>query len=359
MNGRKLIVLFVIATTGVVMDTWTDQSSGEGGASASERNVPIIRNISSPPASLCDTGGIASAFDCDLSRIGLGLSVQITGAETLGSPKSGFASIPNLSGLYGYLNNRSGHNENKNAPNGRTAAVLAWLKADNQGGGQGGSDPQFNSCFVTGALPGATSFTANPSCVLYLGQAVAGHDGVYLEGAEWSNDDNGRDVSMGGLVLRTKRTRAGGSGTCCADNTVFGLRVMTDPGTTVSGDAAIDVHGLWTFGIDLTGARVGSDAVVLAPAQRIAFNGRSGTWLPHRGNTYLEYNPATSSLQVDVNDHVVAALGSTFATMRPLDLNSSDTPSPPQSGWRLFSDRRDGKLKAIAPSGKITILASP
>ena len=106
--------------------------------------------ISAPPAALGNYDSVQTALRGDWSHAH-GEEYRITGADTLGRPRTGYRFTPEATPHYLYLYNASGWNQDTGGNGGRTAASAYRT----QGFQAGQGDLILNSagCFVTGSKP--------------------------------------------------------------------------------------------------------------------------------------------------------------------------------------------------------------
>ena len=218
--------------------------------------------ISAPPAALGNYDSVQTALRGDWSHAH-GEEYRITGADTLGRPRTGYRFTPEATPHYLYLYNASGWNQDTGGNGGRTAASAYRT----QGFQAGQGDLILNSagCFVTGSKPGATSFLANPACTLFAGETFAGQNGVYLNPVEIDLDDQGHDVAGIAYVANLKRTNGAGA----LQALWAGVRLQSVG--SAAADVAWSATGRWNLGLDLTAAKLGAGeaAITLSRGQRI------------------------------------------------------------------------------------------
>ena len=235
---------------------------GQAADARGNRRAEAVGSISAPPASLGNYDSVETAFNGDWSHAH-GEEYRITGPNTLGRPQEGYRFTPEATRHYLYLYNASGWNQETGGNGGRTAATA--YRTQGFQAGQGDLILNNASCFVTGARPGATSFLANPACVLFAGDTFAGRDGVYLNPVEIDLDDQGHDAAGIAYVANLKRTNnTGALGVLWA-----GVRLQSVG--SAPADVAWSATGRWSFGLDLTAAKLGASqaAITLSRGQRI------------------------------------------------------------------------------------------
>lgn len=241
------------------------QSIG-GGIGAASAAIGFIWQsiIGSAPASKGNWNAWATAFTGDLSHVWFPISQKIDGAATLGQPSSGYSYTEEAYPIAGYLFNNSGWNNSTSGNNGRTAAAFARVHVTNTG--QGDAVAYNATCTVSGALGGATSYLANPACVLFNGDTFAGAAGVYLNPFEVHLNDSGFDSAGAGVVANLIRSvNTGALGALWR-----GIVIQSQ------GSAAIDAWGVGTGlmvnGLDFTGATL-TNAPLIAPLVTPASSG--------------------------------------------------------------------------------------
>jgi hypothetical protein len=213
---------------------------------------PITSTPSAAPASTGTWSSRSTAFNGDLSNLTLPLSYSISGAASLGQPATGYKYTEELSPVAGFLTNTSGWNQSAGSNDGRTGATFMRLHGLQNGQGD---LAMFNStCTVGTSLAGATSFLANPACALVNGDTFAGAAGAYLQPlGDLNCNDQGFDVACLGLVENFTRTVNTG-----ALGAFWGGARMQSKGSAAA-DVAYSATGSWNFGLDLSGASLGTN----------------------------------------------------------------------------------------------------
>lgn len=295
---KKAIIFIALATAMASTAVLAQGPGGSGlvnpsGAAATIITNPLTKTSSSAPTSSCNTNSITTAFNCDLSGLGLGLSNSVTGVATLGQPSSGYMENPNLSNNYSYLYNTSGWNQSTSGNGGRTNVANLYLKGDQYG--QGDITLVYGKVFVDGAKAGATSFLANPAGGIMGGGVSAGAAGVYLQPlGDLDCSDNGFDVACIGGVWNLNRSVATGA----LGATWLGLRVQSTGSSAI--DAIFSGSGLANTGLELSNANFGTNqaAISLSANQRIYGNVSAGNFFPSSlSNSYITYSSSASGWQ--------------------------------------------------------------
>lgn len=225
----------------------------------------IASSAAAPPAAVGNYDSIDTAFSGDLGSCPFPVEHRITGSA-LGQPATGYKWTYELIPHFTYLYNSSGWNQSDSGNEGRTGASAYLSRIFHAG--QGDAIGYFASVFANGSRAGSTNFLANPAAVLFGGNAMAGADGVYLNGAEYSLDDQSHDASGNGVVINLHRSSATAN---------FGAMWVCFRSQS-KGSQPIDVHfsgiGKARFGLDLSFSDFGSSqaAVTLKADQRIYGN---------------------------------------------------------------------------------------
>jgi hypothetical protein len=211
---------------------------------------------------------IETAFNGDFSRVHFALEHRITGADTLGTPATGYQTNPEAGAHYTYVYNESGWNQQTATNGGRTGVASHRVKLFQAGQGD---LVAFNpDAHVTSTRAGSTHFLANPAVCFLSGSMTAGVDGAYFNPYETDLDDCGFDVAAVGLVNRFRRSNDTG-----AKSAVWmGYRGQSEGAKAC--DALISATGKWHAGLDLamTGLDFGPNkaAVSLKCNDRIYLN---------------------------------------------------------------------------------------
>lgn len=283
-------------------------------------------NVTAAPAGTFNTGSITTAFQGDMTDVTFAVAQAISGASTLGTPTSGYTLNPQVSGYYNYMFNSSGYNYSTSSDAGRTLASLHFDKVDNYG--QGDATAFYANAYVNGARAGASSWLANPSACLYIGQCDAGANGVYLNPVEIDCNDNGYDVAAISFVSNLNRT----------NNTA----ALSEPWITLRGqsigskaaDAFLSASGPFKIGMDLTTATLGSSnaAITLAQGQFVYFGSTNsggfplgttpnGAYIVESGNV-LSIQNGSCSIQVSTGQITTTGSVQTGGLVLPLYDNS-------------------------------------
>jgi len=283
-------------------------------------NVTWRSSLVSRPVYAGSENSIETAFKGDFSKVRIAAPFSITGASTLGQPRSGYQYQPNTSPFVTYLYSSSGWNQSTAGNDGRTIAIAYRTKVVNVG--QGDMAAYNCSGYVAGQRPGATNFLANPAVSCMNGEFVAGNNGVYLNPGEFALHDNGFDVAGIGWVANLERTVDTGS------LGVFwqGFRSQS------KGSKKIDAHfagtGPTKMGIDLTGLRTDDagnwihPAIVVRSNDRIYFDGTPGAnpgyYAASTGGSWIGYQSNTKA--------VVLAVGNTAILQGAADQLAASVP---------------------------------
>jgi hypothetical protein len=284
---------------------------------------PIFMNQTAAPSALGNQNSVLTAFNGDLSRVGLAMEKRTTGSSTLGTPTTGYVQNPETSALFISGYNSSGHNEATASNDGRTGASLLDLRLTNAG--QGDYEAIFVSGFVTGSRSGATSFLANPAASAIAGQLNAGADGVYLNVIELNANDNGYAAAAIGEVFNYTRTNTGAT----LGQVWMGTRHQSI-GSSYA-DVAFSPVGNWKRGLDLTPITMDSDkaGITMQAGQRLYLNSSSsGTigWSQTVGTEWIDY--ASSAIRLMVGSSAILAASSSAVTLtQPLVLPADPTTS--------------------------------
>ena len=239
---------------------------GPGQIKTSDGNLraPVVSQIGSAPVRIGDWSSVLTAFNGDLSRAPNVWEHRVTGAATLGQPTSGYLVTKEASHEAGYFYNASGWNNSTANATGRTGAVGRYVNLFQAG--QGDLIGEFVNCFIAAALPGATSFLAEPACSALAGQFGAAADGVYLQGiGDFDFVDNGHAISVIGSVFNFNRTNAGAA----LGQTWMGYRAQSLGATPI--DAAFSAVGPTAIVIDAVDATT-TAAMAAGAGQRIYGN---------------------------------------------------------------------------------------
>lgn len=218
---------------------------------------------------------ITTAFDGDLSTVGLVLSKRVDGADTLGAPATGYKQFPESGSIFSYLRNASGHNEELDGNDGRTGTQNAYLKFDNYGDGDV-CGVLFSGLAVgdpAGRLADSTNFLANPAATMFAGNLFGASDGVFINGYEinlW--ELNSSDIAAIGANINSHREVNDGGGAGQKYTWWCGYRSQSQ------GSEPIDTHfsasGKAKRGLDLSFGDFSSNdnsAITLSADQRIFF----------------------------------------------------------------------------------------
>jgi hypothetical protein len=266
--------------------------------STNDKLAPWYSHIKTPPSSFGAYTSIITAFNGDLSRNQLAMGHRITGSTTAGTPATGYLYRPEISPVFGYIYNESGHNESLSGNDGRTGICFNRLYGFHAG--QGDLALYNGTMFVTGAKAGATNFLANPAGVLFNGDMQAGANGVYLNPYETICQDGGFDVACVGLVTNFERT----NGTGALGVFWSGLRVQNTGAVGIN--QIVGAIGKANAGIDfaVTDLDFGANqaAVSLRAGQRIYFNNQSSNniFTTAFNGDYINYTTGTASINVVV-----------------------------------------------------------
>jgi len=120
-----------------------------------------------------------TTFNGDFSNTFLPFSYTVNGAATLGQPTTGYQWSPAVTPIQSYTVNNSGWNQSTSNNDGRTG--FSVYRTNVVSNGQGDSGAYYGGCWVYGTKAGATSWLANPACILLNGNLNAGANGTYLQ----------------------------------------------------------------------------------------------------------------------------------------------------------------------------------
>jgi len=214
---------------------------------------PLTQALTQQPSPLGNWSSLSTAFTGDLSHVTFAISHRIDGAATLQQPATGYKYTEEAYPIAGYLVNTSGWNQNLGTNDGRTGAAFARVHVIQNG--QGDAVAYNATCSMGSTLAGATSFLAEPACVLFNGDEFPTANGQYLNPYEVHLTDQGHDVAAVGLVNNFIRTNATGAlGAFWA-----GSRMQSQG--SVAADVAYSATGKWNFGLDLSGGAFQSAAL--------------------------------------------------------------------------------------------------
>lgn len=281
-----------------------------------------LAGASSPPTSRGDYSSITTAFTGDLSQVGWLLPYEISGTSTLGEPSTGYLFTPELSLHFDYLLNQSGWNQGTATNVGRTAATAHFTKVDNYGQGDCVGYQVFG--YVNSAKAGATSWLASPAASAYYADITAGAAGVYLNPVEIDCDDQGHDAAAIILVGNLNRTVS----TAALGEPWIGVRMQSTGSAAV--DAFLSATGLFTIGLDLTTATLGTQqaAVTLAAGQRIYLAATNSGSFPLGTNPTGPYITSASGLVNIVNgSNQIQVSTAAVTTLSPAIIGGNLTPS--------------------------------
>ena len=202
------------------------------------------------------------------------LNNEIVGAATLGQPTSGY--LWNFDAAVARLRvaNFSGWNQATDSNAGRTG--IATLIVEAQQRGNGDASAIYSTCTVDGVgKPQATSFLAQPACVIMNGDITSNIDGAYLNTFELNHRDDGHDIAVI-PVLNFRRTNNVG-----AKGVIWNaLRMQSDGSKALN--AGLNGTGPFNIGVDFSLATADSKwnegktvALNMSAGQRITFNSTS------------------------------------------------------------------------------------
>lgn len=276
------------------------------------RRAPWFSAIKAAPASLGDHDSVSTAFNGDLSAVQIAMEHRVTGSATLGQPSTGYQADPECSPIYLNLFNSSGHNEELDGNDGRTAIRAVNLHLTNSG--QGDCVGFHVTGVVSGEKASSTSFLANPAVTVIDSALFAGSDGVLLNTGEMQLHDNGFDVAAIGWNIILDRNDATGA------KEAFWAAFRAHSNGAASADMAFQAVGLFDYGLDLTGCTFAANgAIALAANQRIYGNavadasGALGA-PSSSGDEWLAFNSSLGAWEFYVNNSVQLLVADGSAT---------------------------------------------
>lgn len=225
--------------------------------------APYYATTSARPT-LGNHGSILTAFNGDLNGVVFPIGHRITGADTLGTPTSGYTQTPETTAIYINSFNSSGYNHSATANDGRTGMIVQHIKIAQAG--RGDATCYQGNVVVTGQEPGATFCLARPAGQIIGGSCIAGADLTNLMIGEMSVEDYGFDCRGTGLNLRFTRdnnTKSDGAWW-------NGIRMVSNG--TYEVESAIQIYQKWGIGLDFAGGTISKAAIALKSGQKIEFH---------------------------------------------------------------------------------------
>lgn len=204
-----------LSLIGLLNEIDTQLASNSTGQVSATKLRPVLKDIvgprldftlSAPPTAFASTDNLSTAFNGDLRNVRLATSYNISGANTLGHPATGYLMHPETSPFYTYVASASGWNNNVGDNNGRTGTSVHFTKIDNYGMGDLGG--YFVSGIVVGSKPGATHWLAGSAIGAFGCDLYAAVNGAYLNPMEIDCTDLGFDASAIGCVYNMSRSNA-------------------------------------------------------------------------------------------------------------------------------------------------------
>jgi hypothetical protein len=358
--GRKETAGLVVSSTAAATEVATYRLGLDGsGQAVKEASRPFFNTVSAAPSTLGSHGSILTAFDGDLSKVAFAVKHMVTGTATLSQPTSGYVYTPEATPHYTYLFNSSGWNDGTADNVGRTAATA--YRTNVYQAGQGDCMAYNAAAYVTGTRSGSTKFLANPAASLFTGNITGGADGVYLNPYETAANDGGFDVACFGAVYNLTRTIATG-----AKSVIWGGTRYQSLGAAAV-DNIISATGKFNVGIDfaMAGLDFGTNkaAIALKAGQRIYLNNTavaSGStdadWKSTTfGNTYLDYDSATSRIRILVNGGAAATFHGTNAVDFALGVNVASGKTYAVNGQQVVAGRDTGWAAMTGSGNKATV----
>lgn len=305
--------------------------------------------VTAAPSSTGSTAAITTAFTGDWSKCQFPVAHTITGANSAGTPMTGYAEKPEIDPFYLYVDNSAGHNESTSGNDGRTGIAGFRTIFIHRGGGD------FYANWVSGTVMGVragwTSVLANGAGVIVAGNLSGGANGVYLNPGEWLLDDKGFDIAAAGWIVNLKRTVS----TAAQDQFWFGYRSQS------IGTKEVDAHfsgtGKAKFGIDLSFSTFDANlaAITLKADDRMYFNvtASDATGLSRYpsavSTTYLVYSSSlgamhfvvgnNSALQIYSNQ--IIAPSSTIRSDSGFKFGNNQVVGARNTGWAAMTGSAD------------------
>lgn len=239
-----------------------------------------------------------SEFSGDFSKTVLPLLYNVSGATTMGDGSHYWS--PAVTPFQSLTNFASGVNVSNTDNSGRTGYATYRTMINHAGQGDAGS--YYSFCQLSGAAkPSATTWLANPACVMLSGDSGASSDGGYLQGiGDLNFSDNGYDVAAMADVRNFNRT----NNAAALGQVWMGYRLQA--AGTKPFEVLVSGSGPGLVGLDTTQMTGVLAAVNMAADQKIVFNSTATpingiNWYGNTtGGAFIQYSSTTSAVEIGV-----------------------------------------------------------
>lgn len=284
--------------------------------SSNELAGPWFSGVRAAPSSR-EAQNAVDWFGGDISGVQIAMEHQVTGADTLGHPATGYDEILEASAEVNFLYNSSGHAQNAGDADGRTAVFQKKIIMQNDG--QGDTVGIGFSGISTSTRSGSTHVLANPNVICMNGGLFAGASGLILNVSEFHFEDNGFDTAMVGHVVQIGRTNSTGA----KHAYVQGFRVQGSVTSTQPADVFYSGAGPVRVGMDYTGASTATggtwqkaimavkadDRIYLNATAALGATGSPPFMTPSTGDDFLAYSAAAAAVVIVKDGTAVLQVG--------------------------------------------------